>query len=99
MMTALLWLIYPIAIQYERGGLWRAFYLMAAVGLVIDVIANYTELTLLTLDWPKRGEWTFSKRLKRLVLDAGWRGSVARYVAKILDVIAPSGKHIDWNPA
>jgi hypothetical protein len=64
------------------------------VGLVLDVILNYTELAIFTLDFPKWGEWTFSKRLARLQHNTDWRGSVARYLARVLDAIAPSGKHI-----
>lgn len=93
-MTLLLWILYPIAIQYERGGWWRLCCIVAVPALVIDVIANYTELALVTWDFPKRGEWTFSKRLSRLQHNTDWRGEYARYVVPILDKIAPSGKHI-----
>ena len=94
MMTILLWVLYPLAIQVERGGAWRVFYVVWPIALVVDIVANYTELTLLTWDRPLWGEWTFSIRLKRLTTDPTWRGGLARYIAKILDVIAPSGKHI-----
>lgn len=86
--------LYFISIQYERGGLWLVLVPFAIAALAIDVLLNYTELTILTLDVPKRGEWTFSKRLARLRNNDGWRGRFAQYVAKCLDNIAPSGKHI-----
>jgi len=86
--------LYSITIQYERGGLWRICYLAAPLALLIDVLLNYTELALLTLDFPKWGEWTFSSRLKRLKNSQTWRGPTALYLKKVLDVIAPSGKHI-----
>lgn len=98
-MTLLLWILFPIAIQYERGGLWGVFLPITVIALVIDIIANYTELALLTMDFPKKGEWTFSSRLARLQHNEDWRGSFAQYITKILDAIAPSGKHIYDRPS
>lgn len=77
-MTILLALLYPIAVQYDRGGWWRLLAPVTFPALVIDVIANYTELALITWDFPAKGEWTFSTRLKRLQYYTGWRGSFAR---------------------
>ncbi|CAB4134828.1 hypothetical protein UFOVP275_21 [uncultured Caudovirales phage] len=93
-MSILLILFYCFGIQYERGGWWRVFSVIAVVGLVIDVIANYTELAIVTGDFPRKGEWTFSKRLRRLQQNNDWRGDFARYIGGCLDKIAPSGKHI-----
>lgn len=93
-MTLLLALLYPIAIQVERGGWWRIVAPITLVALVIDVLANHTELSLVMWERPQRGEWTFSTRLERLVSEQGWRGDIARPVASILNFIAPSGKHI-----
>lgn len=93
-MTLLLWILYPIAIQYERGGWWNLILPITLVALVVDIIANYTELSILTLDFPKEGEYTFSQRLVRLNKEEGKRGIIARYITRILDAIAPSGKHI-----
>jgi hypothetical protein len=86
--------LYFIAIQYERGGSWRWLKLFGFAALIIDVILNFTELAILTLDFPKWGEWTFSKRLSRLQHAPGARGEFAWYIARCLDSIAPSGKHI-----
>jgi hypothetical protein len=86
--------LYFIAIQFERGGNWRILAPFVAVALVVDVLLNYTELALLTLDFPMQGEWTFSKRLSRLQHAPGARGEFAWYIARCLDSIAPSGKHI-----
>jgi hypothetical protein len=94
-MSLLLIVFYCVGIQYERGGLWYICLPIALIGLVVDVIANYTELALITLDFPKFGEWTFSKRLSRLQYNEGWRGNFARYLAKCLNTIAPSGRHIN----
>lgn len=86
--------LYAVGIQYQRGGLWCAVMPVTLAALALDVVLNYTELLVLTWDRPLRGEWTFSTRLKRLRDDQGWRGAVARYVVRVLDAIAPSGKHV-----
>ena len=86
--------LYSLGIQYERGGMWLLFSVFGVVGLVLDILLNYTELSILTLDFPKKGEFTFSKRLSRLQYNTDWRGTLARYIAKGLNSIAPSGKHI-----
>lgn len=87
--------LYAIGIQVERGGWWRVLWPFTLVALFWDIVLNFTELALLTLDYPEWGEWTFSKRLSRLRFDYGWRGQVARYLKRCLDAIAPSGLHIE----
>ncbi|QDL55292.1 hypothetical protein [Rhodoferax aquaticus] len=91
MITLLLALLYPIAIQIERGGWWRLLAPVTLFALLVDVIANYTELVVLTFDFPRRGEWTFSTRLERLVLSSDWRGRAARPISRLLNWIAPTG--------
>lgn len=93
-MSLFLILFYCLGIQYERGGWWNVLLPIALLGLVVDVLANYTELCLLTLDIPRKGEYTFSRRLQRLQHNTDWRGSFARYLIPCLNTIAPSGKHI-----
>ena len=93
-MTILLALLYPIAIQVERGGWWRVLAPVTLVALVIDVIANYTELALLTWDWPAPGEYTFSTRVKRLQYYPGWRGFVARCARWYTNFFDPQGDHV-----
>ena len=90
----LLALLYPFAIQYERRGWWYTVLPITLLAYVVDVIANYTELAVLTWDFPRQYEYTFSQRLSRLIHDTGWRGSVARPIALVLNRIAPSGRHI-----
>ena len=90
-MTLLLALLYPLAIQIERGGWWRCVAPVTVLALLIDVAANHTELALLLWEWPRRGEWTFSTRLERLVLTTGWRGRVACGIARVLNWLAPPG--------
>lgn len=94
MLTLLLTLIYPITIQYERGGIFKIFYIAVIPALLIDVLANYTELSLVFWELPRKGEWTFSTRLIRLQYRTDWRGNFARPIARVLNYIAPSGKHI-----
>jgi len=95
-MIALFFLLplYSLSVQYERGGLWKLLIPIACLTLLIDVALNYTELALLTLDFPRKGEFTFSRRLARLRYSTNWRGVLARYTTACLDAIAPSGKHI-----
>jgi hypothetical protein len=87
--------LYAVGIQVERGGAWLLLWPITGIALVLDVILNFTELALLTLDLPAWGEWTFSKRLSRLKAAGGWRGDLARYIKRGLDAIAPSGLHIE----
>lgn len=91
-----LWPVYIVAVQYLRGGWWRLLAPFTFVALVLDVVLNYTELALLTWDWPRdRYEVTFSNRLKRLVARDDWRGKLARYIAtKMLNPYDPTGTHV-----
>lgn len=93
-MSLLLALLYPIAVQYERGGAWRLLAPITLLALAIDVLANYTELALLTWDRPLLGEYTFSTRLKRLRQERGWRGRLVRPVVAYLNHFAPGGQHV-----
>lgn len=92
---AVMWLLYAVGIQYLRGGWWRFLVPITVVAAVLDVLLNYSLFAAMTLDWPRRGELTFSQRLNRLVTNADWRGRAARWTAKyMLDWIAPGGRHI-----
>lgn len=73
---------FVVAIQYRRGGWWRVLTPLALGAALLDVYLNYTTCTLLLWDWPRAGETTISKRCKRLVFDSGWRGVVARLIAR-----------------
>ena len=86
--------LYAIGIQYQRGGGWYIVVPVVLIALILDFLLNFTELAVLTLDFPRMGEWTFSTRLSRLKLNTDWRGDVARYIKRCLDAIAPSGLHI-----
>ena len=83
---------------FERGEMtlwhWLACGEWVVLAVAMDVVLNYTLLAVLTFDFPKKGEWTFSKRLERLVKGTGVRAAVCRFVAFILDPFDPSGSHI-----
>lgn len=94
-MPLALWVLYIIGIQYKRGGAWRAVAPFTIVAFLMDVFFNYTFFAALTLDYPRRGEYTFSQRLCRLVTYSNWQGSLAKKIAKyMLDPFDPSGQHI-----
>jgi hypothetical protein len=77
--------LYPLAIQYERGGWWKVLLPFYIVAGALSAYLNWTTLALLFWDCPTRSEKTFSQRLWRLCQDQGWRGSVARPITAYLD--------------
>ena len=85
---------YIVGIQYERGGWWRLVAPVTVAFLMLNVLLNFTLLALITLDLPRKGETTFSKRLKRLQFDLGWRGKLALAIKSVLDRFDPDGVHI-----
>ena len=91
-MTILLALLYPIAIQYERGGLWHLLAPLTVATLLADVVANYTEMALL-FGWPRAGEYTFSSRLARMEQESPPGDPVHKLIA-IINQISPTGRHI-----
>lgn len=91
----MLWPLYIVGIQYERGGWWRLVLPITCLAFILDVVLNYTELAFLTWDWPQKGEYTFSQRLARLLLDAGRRGTMARFIEHyMLGPFDPDGFHV-----
>lgn len=92
-MTILIAIFYPLAVQYLRGGWWHLLFPVTAPIVILDIIANHTELALLTWDWPRPGEYTFSQRLARLQHDKDrkfWTEPLIAY----LDYFDPTGKHV-----
>ena len=87
-------LLYPLAIQYERGGWCKVLWPIYVITAILDVIANYTELALITYDWPRTGEVTFSMRIPRLLLTGGWRSWASYQCARYLNYFAPDHNHI-----
>lgn len=90
-----MWLLYIVGVQYKRGGLWNSVLPVTVLALLFDMLFNYTLFALLTWDYPKPGEFTFSDRLDRLIHYDDWRGILARNVARyMLDPFDPTGRHI-----
>ena len=88
MMSLILAAAYPLAIQYRvRGWLWLLPFTLLIV--LIDIWCNYTELAVLTGDFPKAGEYTFSQRLVRLQTGNRWQRCVARVVIPYLNYFDP----------
>jgi hypothetical protein len=79
-----LWLRYIVAINYERGGLWRILVPLAIRTAVLDIALNYTLFALFMWDKPRNGEHTISKHLERLVYWKNRRGAFCRYISKYL---------------
>lgn len=92
MISVLVLFLYPIAIQYERGGIWRVLLPLYIITALLDVVANYTEISLLLLEWPKPKQYTVSKRISYLIPCLGWKGSIAYMVARYLNYF--SANHI-----
>lgn len=95
-------ILYPLAIQYERGGF---FYIVVPFftvpALIIDIFMNITFITIIYGELPfkystflGRPEITYSDRLERWVDVDNELGDTSRFVAKWLNRIAPSKKHI-----
>ena len=81
-----------------RGGLWWLLAPVAIIAWPLDVLLNYTVLAAITWDFPRAGEITFSQRLSRLVKLNDQLGEDARWIARILNQIAPR-VHIQGVPA
>ena len=90
-----MWILYVVGIQYLRGGLWRLLLPITAVAALLDVLLNYTLFAVMTWDFPRKNEWTFTQRLGRLVTYFNWQGKAARLTAKyLLDWVDPRGQHV-----
>ena len=86
--------LYPIAIQYERGGWWRLLLPLTAAVALLDVWLNWTTFSLYLASAPRKREYTLSQHLERLVFDPGWRGYIARAVARYTNWPDPTPPHI-----
>lgn len=88
----LMLVIYVIFIQHERGGLWKTCKLIGVPGYVLDVLLNYTHVSLV---WglPRHGQHTISQRVNGMKFGTDQPAKDAKLVSMILDRLAPSGKH------
>jgi hypothetical protein len=97
MISLIVLLLFPLAVQYERGFLWSVLLTVTGilpVFFLLDMIANRTELALLFWDWPAPYELTISQRLMRLQHECGWRARMARPLVGLLNYFSPYGDHI-----
>lgn len=85
---------YPMAIQYERGGWWKLLIPLTLAAAIVDVWLNFTTFAICLWSAPGKKENTFSQHLERLVFDVGWRGVVARLVARYTNKFDPTPPHI-----
>lgn len=94
MFTAITMFGYPLVIQYKRKGLWYVLSPFAVLIWLCDVIANYTEWTLV-FGLPAKGDITITKRLKRMQVSDKFesRRSFAKGILTVLDACEPDGKH------
>ncbi len=86
--------LYPVAVQYERGGWWRLLFPLYAAAGLCSLVVNFTWFTLLLWELPRKGEATTSQRCERLVHRADWRGALARGIARYTNYFDPTGPHI-----
>lgn len=85
---------YPLVIQYERGGWWKLLMPFTLAVALVDVWLNFTTFALYLWSAPGKKEITFSQHLERLVFDTGWRGRIARVVARYTNWPDPTPPHI-----
>jgi hypothetical protein len=89
----LMWLLYAVAVQYERGGAWRALAPLAFSVLLASWMINQS-LGRLIYGKPTTWRETFSLHTQRMQSAAGIRGRIARLVKALLNFAAPREDHI-----
>lgn len=97
----LLWVFYLAVMALKRardaGTLTNTAYILGQpvliIGLLIDMLANFTVVTVMFLEPPM--EFLVTSRLKRHIeSDDGWRTRLARWCCStLLDSFDPSGSH------
>ncbi len=85
---------YPVVIQYERGRWWKLLMPFTLVAAIVDVWLNFTTFSMYLASTPGKKEITLSQRLERLVFDNGWRGYIARAIARYTNWPDPTPPHI-----
>lgn len=93
-LTAITALAYPIIVQYRRGGWHRLWAPLAALFVLADVLANYTEWAYI-FGWPTKGDWTLTHRLRRMEYSDPLpaRRAFARGVNTFLHACEHDGRH------
>ncbi len=100
MISLIVLLLFPYAIKYKHGPEYANRKWLAVIVAVLDVIANYTELALLTWDFPKWGssEVTFSMRMPRLLKGNGWVSRACYKLALHLNKHDPGHINLEGVP-
>jgi hypothetical protein len=83
------------ALECVEGGKWWHFWAVIPAFL-LDVFIAHTTWALV-FGWPKSGEWTVSHTLERLIKQ-GPRCELAIVIAKEINQLSPTGKHIKAAP-
>lgn len=77
---------FVLAINYKRGGWWKLLTPLAIRTGLLDIYLNYTTFTVVFMQLPGKGEYTLSERCERLVYESGWRGFIARLIARFTNL-------------
>jgi hypothetical protein len=81
-MSLLLAILFPRVVK-SKAHWFIAFF------LALDVLVNYTEVTVAFLQFPRKGDWTVTKRLRSLKGDTTWRGRMAAGISEWLNKVDP----------
>lgn len=94
MIFIFLWLLAPALRALEGGSKNPLDWLALLIAAPLDVFIAHTTWALV-FGWPKRGEWTISHTLERIVSEHKHpRWLLAAAVAQEINEESPTGKHI-----
>lgn len=85
--------LYALAVQSERGGLWRLLVVFAVFALIMSWAINQS-LGRLIYGAPAHWRETFSKHTQRLRQAPGMAGRWARLFAALLNFFAHDERHV-----
>jgi len=69
------------------------FYPIVVIGLCFNVFFRYTIGWILKIPQFKKDDFLFTSVLETFMNEISWKGTVCRYLCKILDKFDPSGLH------
>lgn len=71
-----------------------------AVAFLLDVVLQFTLAALIFVEWPRKGEWFVTHRLRSYIRQgSGWRWRIADVLCRrMLDPFDPTGAHCDDKP-
>ena len=91
MIDLLIILLKPALLAAEGGVRW--LLPVTFVAWLLDVLIAHTTWALIA-GWPRRGEWTVSQTLERLCVTPGPDQALYVELARRINRISPSGRHI-----